>query len=110
RIEVEPEARAARVPSLLLQPVVENAVRHAIAPREEGGVIVISGHRTNGRLHLVVEDDGPGIHGNERGIGLANTQERLRYRYGGAHRFEPKRGSLGGLRVDMELPFDDGAS
>jgi signal transduction histidine kinase len=106
RVDVDPDAWHARVPSLLLQPLVENAVRHAIAPRERGGEIVISARRNNGHLAVVVEDDGPGMTGEARGIGLANTHERLRHRYPDAHRFTLTTGRRGGLRIDIELPFE----
>lgn len=106
-------AMKARVPSLILQPLVENAVRHAVAERESGGRVVVSAERRDGRLHLAVEDDGPGLpdeassqRGGERtGIGIANTRERLAQHYGNAQRFSLERGALGGLRVVMELPY-----
>ena len=107
RIDVEPEAWRGRVPALLLQPLVENAIRHAIAPREHGGEVAIAARRQNGRLHVSVEDDGPGLTTRSQGIGLANTAERLRYRYGAAHRFDLGHGELGGLRVDIELPYEE---
>ena len=106
-VEVEPDAWRGRVPALLLQPLVENAVRHAIAPREEGGHVAISARRRNGRLSVTVEDDGPGLTSGSHGIGLTNTAERLKYRYGPAHRFDLGHGQLGGLRVDIELPYED---
>jgi signal transduction histidine kinase len=110
RVDIDPDAWHARVPSLLLQPLVENAVRHAIAPREQGGAIAISARRNNGRLCVVVEDDGPGMTAESEGIGLANTRERLRHRYPDAHRFALTTGQLGGLRVDLELPFESSDS
>jgi two-component system sensor histidine kinase AlgZ len=110
RVDVDPDAWHARVPSLLLQPLVENAVRHAIAPRQDGGEIAISARRDNGNLCLVVEDDGPGMTGESEGIGLTNTRERLRHRYPDLHRFTLTTGQLGGLRVDIELPFESSES
>jgi len=106
-------ALKARVPSLILQPLVENAVRHAVAERESGGRVVVSAERRDGRLHLAVEDDGPGMPTNGSphqrnggtGIGIANTRERLAQLYGAAQRFSLERGPLGGLRVVMELPY-----
>jgi LytS/YehU family sensor histidine kinase len=119
-VTVNENARSARVPSLILQPIVENAVRHAIAPRTRGGRIVVSARRAADRLHVVVEDDGPGIAANadgsgngsgnaatNGGIGLANTRERLRHLYGDAQRFTLDRGDLGGLRVSFDLPFHE---
>ncbi|MGH9887699.1 MAG: sensor histidine kinase, partial [bacterium] len=111
-VSVDADAWKARVPSLLLQPIVENAVRHAVAPRLRGGRIVLSAHRAGDRLQLVVEDDGPGLAPGENGasnggIGLENTRERLRYLYGDAQRFTLDRGELGGLRVCFDLPFHE---
>jgi LytS/YehU family sensor histidine kinase len=104
-IHVADDAWTARVPALMLQPLVENAIRHAVAPREEGGRIEI-GARVAGRgVTVWVSDDGPGMSGsgNGDGIGLANTRERLQQLYGDAHRFELVNGR--GLRVEMELPL-----
>ena len=111
---VDPDVRNARVPSLVLQPIVENAVRHAIAPRARGGRITLSARRTGERLQLAVEDDGPGLstngngaNGGGGGIGLANTRERLRHLYGDDQRVTFDRGALGGLRVVLDLPFHE---
>jgi signal transduction histidine kinase len=106
-------AMKARVPSLILQPLVENAVRHAVAERENGGRVVVSAQRRDGRLRLAVEDDGPGLSTNvsaqprsdRTGIGIANTRERLAQHYGREQQFSLERGPLGGLRVVMELPY-----
>jgi len=113
-ISVDADVWKARVPSLLLQPIVENAVRHAVAPRARGGRITVTARRAGDRLHLAVEDDGPGLSANGNaasndggGIGLANTRERLRHLYGDAQRFTLDRGELGGLRVRFDLPFHE---
>jgi LytS/YehU family sensor histidine kinase len=106
-------AMKARVPSLILQPLVENAVRHAVAERENGGRVIVSAERRDGRLHLAVEDDGPGLstdaspdpRSERTGIGIANTRERLAQHYGREQRFSLERGPLGGLRVVIELPY-----
>lgn len=111
RVETAVDANAldGRVPSLLLQPLVENAVRHAIAPREEGGRILISATQADGRLHLSVDDDGPGLATplNGTGIGLANTRERLIHRYGTDHHFVLEDSPLRGLRVRIDVPYHD---
>ena len=75
----------AKVPNLILQPLVENAIRHGIAPRPEPGTIEIDARRDNGTLHLSVMDDGPGLQAKDQaaaGIGLANTRARLQALYG----------------------------
>jgi two-component system LytT family sensor kinase len=108
-ISIAPEALDAIVPVLLLQPLVENAVKHGIAAREDGGRIVVRAERRGATLRIVVADDGPGpaASGDGRGIGLANTRERLRTLYGAAQRLElgasPDGG--GGTQVVVELPF-----
>jgi LytS/YehU family sensor histidine kinase len=104
-IDIDPAARAARVPSLVLQPLVENAVKHAIAPREGPGRIRVSAVRNNGRVALTVDDDGNGTGAPGGGIGLANTRERLQHLYPNAHALTLDKGELGGLRVRVEIPF-----
>jgi len=75
------------VPSLLLQPLLENAIRHGLAPVREGGCVSVSAHREGDRLHLRVEDDGVGVSNLRTGIGLSNVQERLRTLYAQAAEF-----------------------
>jgi hypothetical protein len=112
-ISIDDGVWKARVPSLLLQPIVENAVRHAVATRTKGGRINVSARRAADRLHLVVEDDGPGLvagvngASNNGGIGLTNTRQRLDYLYGDHQQFTLDRGDLGGLRVRFDLPFHE---
>jgi two-component system, LytTR family, sensor kinase len=111
-MDIAPEALEAHVPHLMLQPLVENAIRHGIAPRIEPGRVEISATRgaADGRLHLEVRDDGPGI-GNEngprsrKGVGLANIQSRLEQLYDGGHGFELLNRTEGGLIVRISLPF-----
>jgi two-component system, LytTR family, sensor kinase len=107
-IDVEPGAGEARVPSMILQPIVENAVRHAVARNAEGGRLSISARLAGGALCLAVTDDGPGLAGRAstgEGIGLTNTRERLRQAYGDAHRLELLPAEGGGVRAVLELPF-----
>lgn len=108
-IDAESDTMSARVPSLLLQPIVENAVRHAVAARASGGRIRIAAQRADGVLRLSVEDDGAGNPDDvtHQGIGLANTRARLEQRYRSAQALRIERGSLGGLRVLMELPYSE---
>jgi signal transduction histidine kinase len=106
--DVDPDALSARVPPLLLQPLVENAVRHGIMPREEGGTLRIEARRVDDRLLLRVGDDGPGPPAEtntESGVGLSNTKARLQSLYGERHRFSLQRADGGGCVVRVELPF-----
>ncbi len=113
RMEIDPAALDARVPNLILQPLVENAIRHGIAPRARAGVVLIRAARENGVVRLAVADDGAGL-GSARpedlmkGIGLSNTRSRLEQLYGAAHRFEMRERDGGGLEVSIEIPFRNG--
>src|SRR5262249_50934612 len=86
--EIDDETLSVMVPSMLLQPIIENAIRHGLSPRIEGGVIHICSSRQNGRLLLEVRDNGVGIPERrmkdiyQQGIGISNVQERLRVLYG----------------------------
>jgi signal transduction histidine kinase len=109
-IDVDPATLEARVPNLALQPLVENAIRHGIAARPEGGQIDIVARRENGNLHIGLKDDGPGVvAANDRsrreGIGLANTRARLQQLYGDDQRLELTNSISGGLLVTLIIPF-----
>jgi two-component system, LytTR family, sensor kinase len=111
-MEIAPETLDSRVPHLLLQPLVENAIRHGIAPRIEPGRVEISATRgaDDHFLHLEVRDDGPGVDrdnqgGTRKGVGLANIQSRLEQLYDGKHRFELANHAEGGTVVRIALPF-----
>jgi LytS/YehU family sensor histidine kinase len=99
------------VPSLLLQPPVENALKYAVSPREQGGMVRIEGCVRGSMLELSVTDDGPGLDDSSRpaerrgGVGLRNTLERLAVLYGDNYRFAVLDSSPG-LRVEMALPFE----
>jgi len=105
--DIEPESLQARVPSLLLQPLVENAIQHGIAPSTRLGTLVIRARRDHDFLELQVHDNGSGLaaEGSDRGggVGLANTGERLQRLYGDRQRFELINDQ--GLRVNVRLPF-----
>ena len=107
-MQIAPETLDAGTPYLILQPLVENAIRHGIVPRSERGRIAITAHRRDGRLIISVADDGPGIAalGNMKdGVGISSTRARLARLYGADHRFDLSPGSLGGLVVTLEFPF-----
>jgi sensor histidine kinase YesM len=98
-----------RVPGFLLQPIVENAIRHGIAPRLAGGTVEVSATRTGSILTLRVRDNGIGLPAGwqlsrEGGVGLKNVAARLEHLYGGAAslRIEPAQG--GGVDVSIDLP------
>jgi signal transduction histidine kinase len=112
RMEVDPKALDARVPYLILQPLVENAIRHGIAPRAAPGLIEIRARRENGMVELSVHDNGAGLCGARpenlmKGIGLANTRARLEQLYGSSHSFELQDGDGQGLTVLITIPFSN---
>jgi hypothetical protein len=103
-----PETLAATVPSFLLQPLFENAIRHAIAPFPGGGELTLTSRRDGDHLQLQVIDTGPGISRSElhqEGVGLTNTRARLRNLFGPDHAFSLSNGPAGGLIVDISIPF-----
>ena len=109
-VDFPEETRRALVPNLILQPLLENAIRHGIAPRPEGGTVTVRGHRKGDRLVIEVADDGPGFQGGsaERlrdGLGLSNTKERLALLYGKNHGLHLGRGDKGGALVVLDIPF-----
>jgi signal transduction histidine kinase len=106
--DVEPAALSARVPPLLLQPLVENAVQHGIMPREDGGTLRIEARRVGEHLLLRIADDGPGPPAPvdaSGGVGLSNTRARLQSLYSDNHRFALERADGGGCVVRIEIPF-----
>jgi signal transduction histidine kinase len=112
QIDVPDEVRGAVVPALLLQPLVENAVRHGNLTRVGEGTITVRGWRENGDLRLQVDDDGPGPNGDAggsgHGVGLPATADRLALLYPGVHRFEAASHG-GGFRVTMQIPYREGS-
>ena len=107
---VDDSAQDALMPSLLLQPLIENAIKYAVAPREEGGRVAITGRVYGGMLHLSVTDDGPGMIDATRltnglGVGIRNTRERLDVLYGDRSRVEVVNADPG-LRVALFFPAE----
>ena len=116
KMEVDPSTLGAAVPNLILQPLVENAVRHAIEPQEAGGQIELRSVRDNGRLVLQVSDNGPGLtpetangaaasDATREQIGLKNTRERLRKLYGESQQFDLTGNAMGGVTARLSIPF-----
>lgn len=106
--DVDPSTLGAMVPNLILQPLVENSIRHGIALRSAPGCIEIRSRREGERLHLEVQDDGPGVPGSapsREGIGLSNTRVRLAQLYGAAHELAVRNAARGGLLVSIAIPL-----
>jgi signal transduction histidine kinase len=109
-LAVDPATDLAQVPHLILQPVVENAIQHAIAPRAAPGRIEIEARRSDSKLRIEVHDTGPGITGavdsvEGHGVGLSNVRARLAQLYDGDFSFAMNNSPAGGLSVVMEVPF-----
>lgn len=110
-VDVEPAVRDALVPSLILQPVIENAIKYAISKREDGGRIELIARLDGDMLDLHLRDDGPGFaeadlaaNGHAR-VGLANTRERLRVLHGDRQHLDIRNRESGGVDVHIRLPF-----
>ena len=112
--DVAPETLEARLPSLLLQPIVENAIKYAVTPMEEGADIAIDVRLMQGRLVITVADTGPGLNGEEpvttsgTGVGLPNIRDRLIQAYGDDQRFELAENIPHGLIVMIDIPYQTG--
>jgi signal transduction histidine kinase len=109
RFNIDPETLDAEVPRMILQPLVENAIKHGVSPQIGHGVIQITSERRNGSLSIEVADNGAGLTPGARarlhdGVGLSNTRDRLSCLYGDRHTLEFSEGA-GGLAVRMEIPF-----
>ena len=109
---VDPSCDRALLPSLLLQPLVENAIKYAVTPQEEGADISIEVRRQIDRVMINVSDTGPGADAQYKkradestGVGLANIRDRLAQAYGDNQRFETQSETTGGFRVFIEIPY-----
>jgi hypothetical protein len=108
--EIENGLQNAQIPNLILQPIVENAIRHGIEPHPRAGQIRISARREADRLLLEVTDTGDGLPATpsgRRGIGIANTRERLAELYRADHRYEMNNRTEGGLSVLIDIPYQE---
>lgn len=110
---IESETIGARLPSLLLQPLIENAIKYAVTPAENGADMWIRASREGQAVRIEVADNGNG-EGAElaaspsTGVGLANIRDRLSQAYGGSHRFETRKNEQGGFSVILEIPYETG--
>lgn len=109
--EIDARVERARLPSLLLQPLVENAIKYAVTPQEEGAEIAVSARLVGDRVQIAVTDTGPGLQRAKTrpslstGVGLTNIRERLAQSFGNDHRFATGANPEGGFRVEIEIPF-----
>jgi two-component system, LytTR family, sensor kinase len=112
--DVEPASLAAEVPHLILEPVVENAIQHGIAPRAAGGSVKISAKRAGDNVRIEIADSGGGdgiksatnnVSNNGKGVGLSNVRARLKQLYGANYKFELNNNQSGGLTAVLEIPF-----
>jgi len=110
---IQPETIGARLPSLLLQPLIENAIKYAVTPSETGADIWINATREGQAVRLEVADNGSGegsalAAGPSTGVGLANIRDRLTQAYGAAHGFSTRQNDQGGFSVILEIPYETG--
>ena len=111
-LDISDEAAQAMIPSLLLQPLVENAIKYGIARSEEGGTLRIAAKVFAGDLLIQLSDDGPGCNleqghiPNGKGVGLRNTRERLAELYGHEHGFRLSKTEPHGLTISIRIPFE----
>ena len=114
--EIDPAVENARLPSLLLQPLIENAIKYAVTPQEKGADITIAARLTGQNIRISVSDTGPAlshpppkpsqlIEHESTGVGLVNTRDRLVQAFGKQHKFDIRAGVKGGFMVVIEFPF-----
>lgn len=112
QFDISEEAKRGRIPSLLLQPLVENSVKYAIAANPDGGTISLKAMVDDGDLYIELADGGPGKATNRpepktgRRVGLHNTLQRLKTLYDGAYIFDIKLRPSGGLKINLRIPYD----
>jgi two-component system LytT family sensor kinase len=117
---IDPAAANALIPSMLLQPLIENAIKYGVSAQEEGARITLAAQVLGHRLRVTVSDTGPGLQGSRRteimdkapgktvstGVGLANIRDRLAQAYGDDHRFAIETPAGGGFNVVIEIPYE----
>jgi two-component system LytT family sensor kinase len=108
--DIDPEALDRLVPSMILQPIIENSIKHGLSKKVEGGSVHLRIWQESGRLHITIEDDGVGIAESKletlfvSGIGVSNVNERLRVLFGSAYQLKTESGIQRGTRTFIELP------
>ena len=111
--KIQSETIGARLPSLLLQPLIENAIKYAVTPSETGADIWITARREGEGIRIEVADNGDGTGAGisasqSTGVGLANIRDRLNQAFGAAHGFTTKKNDKGGFSVIIEIPYETG--
>jgi LytS/YehU family sensor histidine kinase len=110
-VDIAADLLHAQVPNLLLQPLVENAIKHGVAKRVAGGTVSVAGARRDGRLCLSVYNDGPRLpedwETNSAGVGLANLRTRLQILHGDAAELQMRRAGADGVEVVVMLPLKE---
>lgn len=101
---ISPDSLSARIPALLLQPLIENSIKHGIAPKRGQGTIHVKAAVENKTLHLTISDDGIGTEHIVEHVGLGNARDRLRQLYGSKHRFEIANAPGSGFTVTIAVP------
>lgn len=109
-MQIEPETLDALVPNLILQPLVENAIRHGTSRRAAAGMVGVSARRDDGSLRIQIYDDGPGLKRDDgakavEGVGLSNTRARLSQLYGERQKFTLLDREGGGVEATLVIPF-----
>ncbi|MEQ1688058.1 MAG: histidine kinase [Sphingopyxis sp.] len=111
RFDIDPRVEGAGLPSLLLQPIIENAIKYAVTPSEEGADIIVSAHLVGQNVRIIVSDSGSGLNPGgdltttSMGVGLPNIRDRLAQAYGDQQSFDTRHSPDGGYVVTIELPF-----
>jgi LytS/YehU family sensor histidine kinase len=110
---IAPDTIGARLPSLLLQPLIENAIKYAVTPTENGADIWITAAREGQAVRIEVADNGDGdcaelAASPSTGVGLANIRDRLSQAYGASHRFQTRQNEKGGFSVILDIPLETG--
>jgi len=110
--DIDKQVMDAQLPSLLLQPLIENGIKYAVTPQEEGADISVEARLQADRVIITVSDTGPGADAlynvraqQSTGVGLANIRDRLAQAYGDNHRFETQSDITGGFRVFIDIPY-----
>ena len=108
--EIDPKTLDRLIPSMILQPIIENSIRHGLAHKVEGGMVLLRTWMEGSSLNILIEDDGVGIEESkldklfESGIGVSNVNERLRVLFGTGYRMDVESTPGQGTRTSIELP------